>query len=139
MSKAVLRFAGLLSAALLLGLLLGWSRAGSQLNNSAYDLLLRLYPPPPGPSAAVILAIDEQTLNHYGGLLRMRQPLARALEIVSRFQPAAVAIDIVLSEPGSEPENLNLERALASLPNVILATHLSSASMDSASGSRQNA
>ena len=139
MSKAVIRYTGLLSASLLLGSLFGWSRAGSQLNNSAYDLLLRLYPPSAEPSAAVILAIDEQTLNDYGGLLRMRQPLARALEIVSRFQPAAVAIDIVFSEPGNEAENQKLERALESLPNVVLATHLSSASMNPASGSRQNA
>ena len=139
MLKAGIRYTGLLSAALLLGLLLGWSRAGSQLDNSAYDLLLRLYPPPPGPSASVILAIDEQTLNDYGGLLRMREPLARALEIISRFQPAAVAIDIVLSEPGNEAENQRLEQALASLPNVVLATHLSSTSVNSGSASGRGA
>jgi len=138
MPKPVTRYTGLLSAALLLGLLLGWSRAGSQINSSAYDLLLRFYPPPPGPSSSVILGIDEQTLNHHGGLLRMRQPLAQALEIVSRFQPAAVAIDIVLSEPGTEAENQRLEQALASLPHVVLATHLSSSSMNPANAS-QNA
>ena len=130
MSKAVIRYTGLLSVTLLLGLLLGWSRAGSQLNSSAYDLLLRFYPPSPKPSASIILGIDEQTLNAYGGLLRMRQPLAQALEIVSRFQPAAVAIDIVLSEPGNEAENQKLEQALASLPNIVLATHLSSTSLN---------
>ena len=139
MLKAGIRYTGLLSAALLLGLLLGWSRAGSQLDNFAYDLLLRLYPPPPGPSASVILAIDEQTLNDYGGLLRMREPLAWALKIISRFKPAAVAIDIVLSEPGNEAENQRLEQALASLPNVVLATHLSSTSVNSASASGRGA
>ena len=62
MLKAGIRYTALLSAALLLGLLLGWSRAGSQLDNSAYDLLLRLYPPPAGPSASIILGIDEPTV-----------------------------------------------------------------------------
>ena len=131
MSKPVIRYAGLLIVALLLGLLLGWSRVGSQFNSSAYDLLLRVYPPPLGPSASIILGIDEHTLNTHGGLLGMRDPLAQALEVISRFKPAAVAIDIVLSEPGNEAENHKLEQALASLPNVVLATHLSSTSMNS--------
>ena len=139
MSKPVIRYAGLLSVALLLGLLLGWSRVGSQFNRSAYDLLLRVYPPPLGPSASIILGIDEQTLNTHGGLLGMRDPLAQALEVISRFKPAAVAIDIVLSEPGNEAENHKLEQALASLPNVVLATHLSSTSMNSTNVSQSAA
>ena len=118
------QYAGLIAAAAVLGLILGWSRVGAQLDVWVYDLSLRLWPPPVERSAALILAIDDETLEAYEGLLRLRGPLAEALEIISRHDPAVVAIDIVLSEPGSEAENKRLEEALGGAPNVVLATHL---------------
>ena len=113
-------------AALALGLSAGWSPWGRAIDLWAYDFLLRLHPPEPAPSASVILAIDEQTLEAHGGLLHLRAPLAKALATVCRHDPAAVAIDIILSEPGEEGANGALEKALAGCPNVVLATHLAS-------------
>ncbi len=122
------------TAALALGLSVGWSPWGRAVDLWAYDFLLRLHPPEPGPSASVILAIDEETLGAYGGLLHLRAPLAEALDIVCRHGPAAVAVDIILSEPGGEEANLALERALAGCPNVVPATHLTSADGAEATG-----
>ncbi len=113
----------LILASVLAGLLLGWSRIGAQANFWAYDFLLRLRPVPHS-SSAILLAIDEDSLETFGDLLHLREPLARALEAIARYEPAAVAIDIVLSEPGEESENEALERALAQTPNVVLAAPL---------------
>ena len=124
MRTNVWQYAGLIAAAAVLGLMLGWSQIGAQLDVWAYDLSLRLWPPPAERSAALILAIDDESLEAYGGLLKLRGPLAEALEIISQHDPSVVAIDIVLSEPGSERENTRLEQALRGAPNVVLATHL---------------
>ena len=40
------QYAGLIAAAAVLGLILGWSQIGAQLDVWAYDLSLRLWPPP---------------------------------------------------------------------------------------------
>ena len=124
MRTNVWQYAGLIAAAAVLGLILGWSQIGAQLDVWVYDLSLRLWPPPVESSAALILAIDDESLEAYEGLLRLRGPLAEALEIISQYDPTVVAIDIVLSEPGRAAENTRLEEALQSTPNVVLATHL---------------
>ena len=120
----VWRYAGLIAAAAVVGLILGWSQIGAQLDVWVYDLSLRLWSPPAERSSALILAIDDESLEAYDGLLKLRGPLAEALEIISQHHPAVVAIDIVLSEPGGEPENSRLEQALLSTANLVLATHL---------------
>ena len=99
-----------------------------QIDRFAYDLFLRLDPPLARPSQAVILAIDEPSLEVFGGLLQLRKPLAKGLRAISRHEPAAVAIDIVLAEQGTEAENRGLEEALAAMQNVVLAAHLQSGS-----------
>jgi signal transduction histidine kinase len=123
-SRLIWGYVTALTAAAALGLLLGWSNAGLQADRWAYDLLLRLHPPPPQRSSCLILAIDEESLNTYGGIAGIRAPLAAAIETLARHEPAALAVDIVLSEPRSPEENAPLERALAAAENVVLATHL---------------
>jgi len=122
------RYAGLAAAAGLLGILLGWSPAGEQADHWFYDFLLRRRPAPHEPPSAVLVAIDEASLEAYGGLLRLRAPLARALKILSRHEPAAVAVDVVLSEPGTEGGNRALEQAIAATPRLVLAANLRSTS-----------
>ncbi len=117
-------YGAVLTAAAALGLALGWSNAGVQVDRWAYDLLLRLHTPPPQRSSCLIVAIDEESLDAYGGVAGVRAPLAAAIETLARYQPAALAIDIVLSEPRSPQENAPLEKALAEASNVVLATHL---------------
>ncbi len=126
--KHALVFAGSLA----LGIVAGWSAIGAQIDRAAYDFFLRLDPPPAGSSQAVILAIDEPSLEAFGGLLQLREPLARGLNAIARHEPAAVAIDIVLAEQGTEAANRRLEDALAATPNVVLAAHLQSGAQSGA-------
>jgi len=113
-----------LAAALLFALALAWSSLGRQIDFWAYDLLLRALPPSQQKSASVIVAIDEQTLETYGGLLALRSPLAQALDILSQADPLAVAVDVVLSEPRTPEENAPLAEALGRIPTVVLAANL---------------
>ena len=124
--RSIGKHALVLLGSLTLGILVGWSAIGAQIDRFAYDLFLRLDPPLAHPSQAVILAIDEPSLEVFGGLLQLRKPLAKGLRAISRHEPAAVAIDIVLAEQGTEAENRDLEEALAGVQNVVLAAHLQS-------------
>ena len=117
-------FAAALAAAFVLALLLAWSPAGQTLDLLVYDGLLRLNPPEPRQSDAVILAIDEASLEYVGGILELRRPLGEALQVVAEHEPSAVAVDVVLSEARTPDENAPLEQALAELPRVVLAANL---------------
>ena len=121
-----------IAPAFLLALALAWSPVGRPMDLWAYDLLLRAFPPPVEDSRALIVAIDEQTLNAHGGLLNMREPLGRALRILSEHEPTAIAVDLVLSEPRTEEENAPLLDGLEVAAPVVLAANLrASASADS--------
>ena len=117
-------FAAALAAAFLFALALAWSPVGRAVDFFAYDSLLRLNPPEPSSNGALILAIDEASLEYVGGILEVRRPLGEALQIVAEHEPAAVAVDVVLSEARTPEENAPLERALAELPRVALAANL---------------
>ncbi|MDA0205369.1 MAG: CHASE2 and HATPase_c domain-containing protein [Acidobacteria bacterium] len=112
------------SAAFLAALLLSWSPVGSQFDRWAYDLLLRAQPPEARESRSVIVAIDEATLANYGGILGVREPLARALQILAEHQPSALALDIVLAERREEQADAELAAALGAVPNDVLAAYL---------------
>ena len=77
------KFVAVCGAAFLLGLALSWSPAGSQFDRWSYDLLLRAQPSAATVSQSVIVAIDEETLEQYGGILGLRTPLAQTLEILA--------------------------------------------------------
>ena len=126
MSKkpGLLRFGAALAGAASLALLLSWTPIGRQVDFWAYDLLLRVFPPPAAPSAAVILAIDEDTLEASGGLTNLRRPVGEALQILSHHEPAAIAVDIVLSERRDEADNQALAAGLTAGPPVVLAANL---------------
>ncbi len=118
------KFVAVCSAAFLLGLVLSWSPAGSQFDRWSYDLLLRAQPPANTVSQSVIVAIDEETLEQYGGILGLRTPLAKTLEILAAHGASAVALDIVLAESREPETDAALASALAELPNDVLAAYL---------------
>lgn len=122
--SGLLRYSAVLISVALFSLLLSWTPIGRQLNFWTYDLLLRFFPPPAADSAAVILAIDEQTLGATGGLMNLREPVGQALQILAEHQPAVIALDIVLSERRDALENQALEQALSAGPPVVLAANL---------------
>ena len=121
---AKLRYVGILAATFVVALVLAWGPPGAQLDRWAYDALLVAFPPPPGPSASVIVAIDEESLDDLGGLGNLRGPLARALEVIHRNEPSVVAIDIVLAEARTTEENEPLMLAFEATGNVVLAANL---------------
>lgn len=111
-------------AAFIAALLLSWSPVGSQFDRWAYDLLLRAQPPQSRESRSVIVAIDEATLANYGGILGVREPLAKALRTLAEHEPAALALDIVLAERREERADADLATALEAAPNDVLAAYL---------------
>lgn len=118
------RYSVALAGAAALALLLSWTPIGRQFDFFAYDFLLRLFPPPSSPSAAVIVAIDERTLAESGGLTNLRRPVGQALQNLAAYDPAVVAVDIVLSERRDPSENQLLADGLRAGPPVVLAANL---------------
>lgn len=110
--------------AFLIGLGLSWSPIGSQFDRWSYDLLLRAQPPGTATSQSVIVAIDESTLQEYGGILGLRVPMARTLDILSSHGASAVALDIVLAERREDVADAALAASLAATPNDVLAAYL---------------
>ena len=98
---------------------------GQQLDNNAYDFMFQHYAPVPWQTQSVILGIDGRTLQTYGGMASMRQPLADALRRVAASKPKAVAIDVILADRHPDTKtDAALAEALRATPNLVLSTQL---------------
>jgi signal transduction histidine kinase len=114
-------YAAVTGVAFLLALVAGWSLIGMQIDDYAYDLLLRFNPPPAHQPICVIVAIDEATLNHEGGRAPdYRAILAKGLDAIAMGDPAVVAIDVALADPGDPDEDHRLAEALRATRNLVL-------------------
>jgi signal transduction histidine kinase len=98
----------------------GWSLIGMRIDDDAYDLLLAFNPPPAHQPACVVVAIDETTLNHEGGLHYLRTILAKGLEAIAKSKPAVVAIDVALADASDPGEDQRLVDALKATHNLVL-------------------
>jgi signal transduction histidine kinase len=124
-TKQTLGYVAVLVAALTLAIISGWTAVAGQIDKYAYDWMFRLHPPAGGASHSVILAIDDATFNSMGGVGGYRSMWAKAFDLVKRANPKAVALDVVLADPWSEPaEDQRLERAMQGVNNLVLAAHL---------------
>jgi signal transduction histidine kinase len=99
---------------------LSWTAFGRQIDNSAYDFLFRLEQPAAWQTSSIILAIDEKTLEKYHGITGMRGALAEGLDRIRPYRPAAVAVDLILAEPGDPAADARLEQAFAQTHNLVL-------------------
>jgi signal transduction histidine kinase len=117
-------YAAVTGIAFVLALLVGWSSIGMQIDNYAYDLLFRFNPAPAHPPACVVVAIDDETLKREGGQRNYRVMLTKGLGAIAKARPAAVAIDMILSDPGDRGEDRGLADAMAATPNLALAAEL---------------
>ena len=97
---------------------------GQQFDKYAYDFLFRLEQPDTWQPSSIILAIDDRTLLDYGGQTGIRDALADGLERIAPVKPAAVAVDVILADPGSPQSDRNLERAFSQTHNLILASYV---------------
>ena len=123
--QSLAAYAALLAAAFVIGSL-AVQFFGDELDNYAYDEMLRRYHPAPWPPKSAILAIDEHTLQTLpGGIQGLRPPLARALRIVSAVRPKTVAVDLTLADHNADPAiDADLADAMRHTPNLVLATDL---------------
>ena len=124
-------YVGLLAAAFAVGVAASWA-FGEQLDNYAYDIMLRRHKPRPWTPQAVILAIDDATLRATpGGMNGIRRPLAAALGLVAAARPAAVADDVILASEGQDPaDDKALADALHATPNLALPIDLTDSGWD---------
>src|ERR1700761_4245878 len=113
-----LRYVGVLTAACVVGILLSFTRLASTIDNAAYDWMFNLHLPQYPAARSALLTIDEASLTATGGRQHLRRTLARALEIVTEAKPAAIAIDLILAEPGEGDDQLRT--AFEHAPNLVL-------------------
>src|ERR1700761_5093914 len=96
-----------------------------EVDNYAYDAMLRRYQPPPWTPRSAILAIDERALQSFEhGMQGVRVPLARSLRIVSASRPKCVAIDLTLADRMDPSTDADLADAMRHTPSLGLATDL---------------
>jgi signal transduction histidine kinase len=120
--KAYAVLAALMFGAVVAAIILSWTALGRQFDTYAYDFFFRLEQPAPWKPDSIILAIDEETLTKYGGLIGMRTALADGLESIEGYRPAAIAVDLIL--PDASPSDGPLEAAFNNTPALILSCDL---------------
>ena len=112
------------AAAWIVATLLSWTPLSTAIDDSAYDWMSRLYAVSRPNPAAVIVAIDETTLQQQGGMRSLRTVLAKVLNVVADAPPPVVAIDFTLADAGDPAEDALLAAALARIPHLVLATDI---------------
>jgi signal transduction histidine kinase len=121
--REVILYVLLLGACLVVSVAAGFTTLGAQLDNDVYDFLFRIRPEEPWQPDAVILGVDELSLNP-GGARHMRRILAEGLELLAASPPKALIIDLLLVEPADPADDARLQAALARIPNLVLATDI---------------
>ena len=124
LNKRTLGYAGIVAASLVIGIVSGWTSLATQIDDSAYDWMFRLFPPSPTKPHCIILAIDDATYAAMGGTREDRSMLATGLELLAAAHPKVVGIDMVLADQTVPSEDDPLERALHATKNLALVAHL---------------
>lgn len=126
LNKTVLGYIGVLAACFLLGMV-GWAIFGAPIDSYAYDFLFKRKPPRPSATQAVVVAIDNATLEQLGGARRVRGILADTVDRIASAQPKVVAVDIILHDKGDPQEDQRLAAAFSKFKTLVLATDLTPA------------
>ncbi len=98
----------------------GWTGPATRFDDYFYDWMLALHPMPDTEPASVVLAIDDTTLNAYGGQRSLRPILARAVRLASAARPRVLALDVLISDATVPSDNRELDAALAAANNLVL-------------------
>jgi signal transduction histidine kinase len=114
----------LLAVSFAVALAASWTSFGTQIDNDAYDWMFRLYRPHAWQPESILLAIDEPSLNAYGGVPGLRKPLAEALQLIAAASPKTVAVDLILADNTDPRIDARLEEALHATHNLVLACQL---------------
>lgn len=73
------------------------------------------------PDAVTIIAIDDDVVRQVGGYPIARATLARIIDTVAGFSPKAIAVDLLLVDPGPEADDAALAQSLRRSASVIAA------------------
>jgi len=114
----------LLAASFIVAVAASWTSFGAQIDNDAYDWMFRTYQPPVWKTESILLAIDEPSLNAYGGVPGLRKPLAEGLRLIAAAGPKTVAVDLILADRGDAAIDGQLEAAMHATRNLVLACQL---------------
>lgn len=123
-SRPTAGYIAVLTGCFALALVAGFTVAANRIDNYAYDLMFRFFPPPVDTSPVLVLAIDEATFAERGGVRKLRTILADALNALAANPPKAVAMDVILADPGDPAEDKLLAEAAARLPQMTLSCEL---------------
>lgn len=105
-----------------------WNQWVGQVNSSLGDVLLWTRGAVRSRTVGdiALAAIDDTTAARYGPLPLRRSLLADGIRRLASFGPRAVAVDLLLSEPGPTREDAALAEAFRRAPNVVLGAALGS-------------
>ena len=116
------RFARVLAVAvgLCLAALLAWQGGLGRVDGSLYDWISRFGARDPRPDV-VVVAIDERSLAQVGRWPWPRDQQIDLIERIAAQSPAAVGLDLLLSEPSSDPlVDQRLAEAFRRSGNIVL-------------------
>jgi signal transduction histidine kinase len=105
--------------------LVSWSFPVSTLSQKLNDFFFRLRRPLPVSANVALVLIDDATLSQHGRWPWPRAELARLIRAVSRQQPKAIGLDVLLPESEDEQNDAELARAIQAAPNPVLAAKIS--------------
>lgn len=79
-----------------------WSRAAARIDDAIYDLVVELRAAPPS-DRILLVAIDDATLAAIGQWPWRRSVHGEAIRKLAAAKPAAIAYDVLFTEPGRSP------------------------------------
>jgi len=108
-------------ALLVLGLTLGLTLTGatSRADDAIYDQIVHLRAPP-ASDRILLVTIDDTSLAALGHWPWPRTIHAKAVQAISAARPAAIAYDVLFTEPARAQEDATLAAALSEAKNVTL-------------------
>lgn len=112
------------AAAFLLATLISWTDLARSIDDAAYDWMCRLYPVTRTNPEAVVLAIDETTLQANGGMPALRTILTGVLRKLADSGARSVAVDFNLADPVDPAKDAQLAEAMRRVPRLVLATDI---------------
>ncbi len=119
-SRRNLVYSGVVAGCFAAGTLAGWTALAARVDHYAYDLMTQMTPVKRVSQQSVVVAIDEETLHARGGMRGIRPILTETLQQIAAAKPAAVALDVILSDKGDDAEDARLEAALRATKNLVL-------------------
>src|SRR5687768_16164329 len=122
--RSTTAYVGLLLAAFIAAMA-GSLMFGAHIDYSVYDAMYRLSRPKPWQTKSALLVIDERTLDWIPrGRDGLRVPLAEGLRLVAAAKPAAITVDVILSNRTDAATDAALADAFRNTPSLVLSSQL---------------